>query len=150
MTDTDQLVVWLRETMDAAERTASRAAGLCGCHPPAPSWEFGDESTDGRILVVDEPHPGMKRKIGRRWNGSYEGMAMAEHIVRHDPEAVLRRIAADRKQLAEHAENPYDLGYCRTCTVHEEGWAVPVPAELPCPTIRNLAEGYGWTEETTS
>jgi hypothetical protein len=157
VTDSDQLVVWLREATDATERAASRAAGLCGCHPPAPSWSFrdGDESTDGRILVVDEPHPTLKRKIGRRWNGSYEGMAMAEHIVRHDPEAVLRRVAAERKTLAEHESTPADFDGTRRClacggyTVQPGVGSVGYRKVWPCPTIRNLAEGWGWTEETS-
>ncbi|MEU5596670.1 DUF6221 family protein [Streptomyces sp. NPDC020298] len=124
MTDIDRMVVWLREAMDAAGLAARKAAELCGCHPAAPLWTFGDETTDGRILVVDDPHPGIKRKIGRRWNGSYEGVFMAEHVVRHDPAAVLRRITADRKQLDLHA---------------------PVTVEYndDSPT------SYGWTEETT-
>jgi hypothetical protein len=52
MTETDRMVVWLRETLDAAEGAATKAAALCGCHPPAPHWSFrdGDGPTDGRIL----------------------------------------------------------------------------------------------------
>ncbi|MGW5123293.1 DUF6221 family protein [Streptomyces sp. NPDC004069] len=133
MTDLDRMVVWLREAMDAAEEAARKASELCGCHPPAPAWAFGDETTDGRIAVVDDPHPGLKRKIGRRWNGSYEGLAMAKHIVRHDPAAVLHRIAADRKAL--DWENWPGSGP-DTRDAYE--WA-----------IHRLAEGYGWTEETT-
>ncbi|MFJ8345043.1 DUF6221 family protein [Streptomyces sp. NPDC094153] len=135
MTDTDRLAVWLREAMDAAEQAARKASELCGCHPPAPAWAFGDEATDGRIVVVDDPHPGVKRKIGRRWNGSYEGLFMAEHIVRHDPEAVLRRIAADRKTLDDCDDVLHDF-------------TPSAMQQLARSTIRNLAEGYGWTEET--
>ena len=99
---------WIIQQIDEAERLAHRAAELCGCHPPAPSWSFrdGDEPTDGRILIVDDPHPDLKRKIGRRWNGSYEGLFMAEHIAHHDPAAVLRRCTADRRILARHRLNP--------------------------------------------
>jgi hypothetical protein len=129
------MVVWLREAMDAAELVAQKASELCGCHPSAPRWMFGDETTDGRILVVDDPHPDLKRKIGRRWNGSYEGKAMAEHVVRQDPAAVLRRIAADRKLLDE----------C-VAAFDWDNWGAASLAET---AIRNLAEGYGWTEETT-
>jgi hypothetical protein len=155
MTDTDRMVVWLRETLDAAEVAATKTAALCGCHPPAPHWSFrdGDGPTDGRILVVDEPHPGLKRKIGRRWNGSYEGLAMAEHIVRHDPAAVLRRIAADRKILEAHpvdtdiinpgyGKHVADFG-CRTC--HD--WDGVTEGYGWCDTVRLLAEGYGWAGE---
>jgi hypothetical protein len=157
VTNADQVVVWLREALDAAAQAATKAAALCGCHPPAPHWSFrdGDGPTDGRIVVVDEPHPGLKRKIGRRWNGSYEGLAMAEHIVRHDPAAVLRRIAADRKLLAAH---PYttrvisplcgqeSAGFgCETC----HNWDGVPEGRGNCATVLALAEGWGWTEEAT-
>lgn len=138
MSDTDRMVAWLREALDAAQRDAEKAAVLCGCCPPAPSWSFrdGDEPTDGRILIVDDPHPDVKRKIGRRWNGSYEGMFMAEHIVRHDPASVLRRIAADRKTLDDCDDVLHDFVFGEFRKLAED-------------TVRNMAEGWGWTEETT-
>lgn len=145
MTDTDRMVVWLRETLDAAEGAATKAAALCGCHPPAPHWSFrdGDGPTDGRILVVDEPHPGLKRKIGRRWNGSYDGLFMAEHIVLHDPNSVLQRITAERKLLDLHQD---DDGKCTECGQGYElmDWG----PDFPCATVHLLAEGWGWTEKT--
>lgn len=142
---------WITQQIDAVAEAARKAAELCGCHPPSPHWTFGDETTKGRILVVDEPHPGVKRKIGRRWNGSYEGLFMAEHVVRHDPAAVLRRCEADRKILEHHspigggwpghyacAGCGYDGGYCpEPYTEHVND----------CPTLLALAEGYGLTEE---
>lgn len=102
----NDLAQWLREQLDADEDAAHKAAELCGCHPPAPSWSFhdGDGPTDGRILVVGEPHPTIKRKLGRRWNGSYDGLFMAGHIVRHDPAQVLRDVEADRQLLAAYTD----------------------------------------------
>lgn len=159
-------VEFLESAHKEAERLAVRAADVCGCHPPAPAWSFrdGDGPTDGRILVVDDPHPDLKRKIGRRWNGSYEGLFMAEHIALHDPEAVLRRIAGDRKQLAEHAPVPdhgrfshsygekcpaFCEGECRTnpkvCLTCRDSSGDPI--EAPCRSLEFLAEGWGWTEE---
>ncbi|MFF3891360.1 DUF6221 family protein [Streptomyces sp. NPDC001914] len=146
---------WITQQINETERLASRAAELCGCHPPAPAWSFrdGDEPSDGHILVVDEPHPGLKRKIGRRWNSSYEGLFMAEHIVRHDPAAVLRRCAADRRILAAHPYtttviNPQDgssnAGFgCETC----HAWDAVPEGRGNCSTLLDLAEGYGLTEE---
>jgi hypothetical protein len=93
------LVAFLRARLEEDEQVASKAAGLCGCHPPAPSWTFGDETTDGRILIADDPHPTLKRKIGRRWNRSYEGLFMAEHIVRHDPARVLTEVESKRRTI---------------------------------------------------
>jgi hypothetical protein len=150
-------VEFLEAAHKEAERLAARAADLCGCHPPALAWSFrdGDEPTDGRILVVDDPHPNLKRKIGRRWNGSYEGLSMAEHIVLHDPEAVLQRIAAERKILAAHPYttrviNPLcgqeSAGFgCETC----HNWDGVPEGRGNCATVLALAEGWGWTEETT-
>jgi hypothetical protein len=128
---TDALT-YLRSTLNAATKRAEAAASLCGCHPPAPSWSFDDEETDGRIVVDNEPHPRTRRKIGRRWNGSYEGLFMAEHIVANDPAAVVRRIAADRKILADCDDVLHDFtsGALR---------------QLAVDTIRSLAEGWGWT-----
>lgn len=109
MAGTHERIQFLRARYDEEEQAARKAAELCGCHPPAPSWRFGDETTDGRILVVDDPHPGLKRKIGRRWNGSYEGKAMAEHIVRHDPAHALAQVTAKRRVLDAWEDTDYDV-----------------------------------------
>lgn len=151
-------LAYLHSAHAAAEKAAEAAAQVCGCHPPVPKWEFGDETTKGRILIVGDPHPRLHRKMGRRWNGSYEGMFTAQHIVANDPAAVLRRIAADRKQLELHAAVPdhgrfSERGCDATCDgVHDEP---PVcrscrnytgdPIEAPCDTVEILAEGWGWS-----
>lgn len=95
------LVEFLRARLDEDLTAARKAAGLCGCHPPAPSWSFrdGDGPTDGRILVVDDPHPELKWRISKRWNGSYNGLFMAEHIVRHDPRRVLAEVEGKRRTI---------------------------------------------------
>lgn len=142
---------WITQQIDERERLARRAAELCGCHPPAPSWSFrdGDEPTDGRILIVDDPHPTLRRRISRKkWNGSYDGLFMAEHIVANDPADVLRRCAADRKILEHHAPagtecDPYA---CNGCGVDSE-YGHEVDHTNDCPTLQALAEGYGLTEQ---
>lgn len=67
----------------------------------------------------------------------------AVHIALHDPETELRRCAAERKTLALHrVEEPEQdrlRGFCAHC-----GW------RFPCPDVRNLAEGYGITEEANT
>jgi hypothetical protein len=69
--------------------------------------------------------------------------ADAEHIALNDPKAVLRRCAADRKLLHLHDDEPSTPsvldGYCANC-----GWL------RPCPTVRLLAEGYGYQEATVN
>lgn len=149
------LHAWITAQIDETERLARRAAELCGCHPPAPSWSFrdGDEPTDGRILVDGDPHPSLRRRISRKkWNGSYDGLFMAEHIVRHDPASVLRRCAADRKILAEH--KPYEGSWSNWYACEGCGWnGADYCSDLvtdhvnDCPTLLALAEGYGLTEE---
>lgn len=78
--------------------------------------------------------------------------AAERHIRAWTPAAVLRRIAAERKTLAEHADDGH--GDCVRCagpgrpvevngTVITEREAVP----HPCATVRNIAEGWGWTGE---
>lgn len=124
----------LRAALDAAQKVAEAAAAVCGCHPPVPSWTFGDETTKGRILIVDDPHPTLHRKMGRRWNGSYEGMFTAQHIVLNDPAAVLRRIAADR-EILEDAENIIS------------GWNEDHVKDFAQDVIRNLATGWGWNAD---
>jgi hypothetical protein len=59
------------------------------------------------------------------------------------PEAVLRRCAADRKQLELHSPRNGD---CRTCVEWSEAEYHHVPVPFPCDSFRALAEGYGWTE----
>lgn len=148
----DELVRFLNACLDEDAKAARKAAALCGCHPPAPSWTFrdGDEPTDGRILVVDEPHPGIKRKISRRWNRSYEGMFMAEHIVRHDPARALAEVDAKRQIIRLHS-----FGTGHECsTLDDNGdidhctWVMDSEA---CTTLRLLALPYadhpGYREE---
>jgi cytochrome c5 len=139
MTDTDRMVVWLREAMDAAERDAEAAA-----KDGTPDWYAKDHyavaDAAGEPVVYDEGRPTPDQ---------------VRHIVRHDPAAVLRRIAADRKILEAHpitteVINPgygkrvADFG-CATC--HD--WDGVTEGYGWCDTVRLLAEGYGWTEETT-
>ncbi|WP_318205359.1 DUF6221 family protein [Streptomyces sp. SCL15-4] len=140
---------WITQQIEETERLARRAAELCGCHPAAPSWIFGDETTDGRILVADDPHPDLKRKIGRRWNRSYEGLFMAEHIVHHDPAAALRRCEADRRILARHQLDP-DVHYepaCKGCGTYGD-MELPETDNLnECPELLDLAYAHGLTNE---
>jgi hypothetical protein len=74
------------------------------------------------------------------------------HIAVHDPASVLRRCAADRKLMALHRPVVLRGGggsrYFETTTVCkscEPPQQFPETA-YPCPTLRALAEGYGWTE----
>lgn len=78
----------------------------------------------------------------------------AAHIAANDPATVLRRIAADRKLIHRHqpvhdrtgwSNGEYDTVNPACATCGSEDSAVP----WPCDTIRDLATGWGWTEEGT-
>jgi hypothetical protein len=77
--------------------------------------------------------------------------AFGEYLPLIGPDAVLRRVAADRQILTEHAN---DYGDCAVCAGPEwysddaEGnreWSRPA-IPWPCRTVLLLAEGWGWTE----
>ncbi|MCQ4040611.1 DUF6221 family protein [Streptantibioticus rubrisoli] len=76
-----------------------------------------------------------------------------------DPAAVLRRIAAERELLALHQPEREAYIYpdvdgpepgvltvaCKTCA---QGQHYDLrPEVFPCPTVRLLAEAWGWTEQ---
>lgn len=138
MTDTDRMVVWLRETMDAAGQLAEAAAK----ETSSTDWEYQER---GNRLVAMSP-PGFTVA-----DVDYLDPAPGQFMAANDPAAVLRRIAADRKTLELHGpvtveyedDSPPTLA-CRTCGSHFE-----YPTAWPCTTLRLLAEGYGWTEEAT-
>lgn len=133
MTDTDRMVAWLREALDAAWHDAETAANDL--------W-WADHAE--RIEV---------------YNAEGVLIAGADDAVRglldaNNPAAVLRRIAADRKQLAEHPVHVYEAfgPRCKTCRggmVQMHSGPIEAGQPYPCTTVRLLAEGWGWTEETT-
>ncbi|MFE5582530.1 DUF6221 family protein [Kitasatospora sp. NPDC056531] len=134
---TAKLVDWLRSELNRLEQIAQAAAvadGPVWTHNPDDGWIV--EGNDGPV-IYDEGSP----------TGD-----QAQHIARHDPAAVLRRVAADRHLLDEHplkqrlAIGPRmkarPVWVCATCggDVRED------PNAYPCLTVRLLAEGYGWEE----
>lgn len=125
-------VAFLNATLDEAEKTALAAKGDGDGVWERDGIPFLDDSriedrSRGRVIVYDEGAPTQEE---------------ADHIVRHDPAAVLRRITADRKQLARHRDD--GNGKCVECGQGYElaDWG----PDAPCDTIRDLAEGWGWGE----
>jgi hypothetical protein len=145
MTDTDHMVVWLREALDAAQRGAE-AATQGPWHVTEYNWQTdfdaGIGTSPGEVDIVGHGYEG----------GGVERVEDARHIVRHDPAAMLRRIASDRKILEAHPHatrviNPVSgtpsAGFgCETC--HD--WDGVPEGRGNCATILALAEGWGWTE----
>ena len=127
MTDADRMVVWLLETMDAAQRDAEAAT-------PGP-WSVRPDPDTGENWEIATVGREQRWVVGAEHGGGVYDKPDALHIVRHDPAAVLRRIAADRKMLDLHQS---DEGHC--------AWASTEPMTDPCTTVRLLAEGYGWKD----
>ncbi|MFE7780361.1 DUF6221 family protein [Streptomyces nigrescens] len=112
--------------------------------PYVEDWQLESDlvydSERDQVVVYNEVHPSKNRSV---------------HIALNDPEAVLRRCAADRKLLASH-QPAEGVGYgpddddtpgaygeiasaCSSCGTLDE-YAV----RFPCHVVRTLAEGYGW------
>lgn len=68
------------------------------------------------------------------------------HIARNDPDAVLRRCAADRRRIERHQlETATDGRYegsliCVGCSVGDDDW---FDRPFPCPDFLDLADSYG-------
>lgn len=157
---TSDPLVFLRATLDAVQAEAEAAtAGPWFAH------EYIDYACDFEATIGTGNGQYVDDKTDVVGHG-YEGggvakVADAQHIARHHPAAVLRRIAADRKQLELHAAVP-DHGrfsertcaetgcdgehdeppVCRSCRTYAGD-----PVEAPCDTVEILAESWGWTEE---
>lgn len=72
---------------------------------------------------------------------------IAEHA---NPSATLRRVAADRRILAEHQPHEDRPWCCRVCItdredLYPEQWESD---RWPCATVLDLAAGWGWETET--
>ncbi|OLE25887.1 MAG: hypothetical protein AUG44_14735 [Actinobacteria bacterium 13_1_20CM_3_71_11] len=71
---------------------------------------------------------------------------IAVHVARHDPAAVLRRCAADRKILAAHEHETALIAFGGSsfgCVVCSPDYGPGVQPLGWCDTIKALAEGYG-------
>lgn len=158
MTGTDRMVVWLRATMDAAWRDAEAAT-------PGP-WHVTDyvAGSDYGFDAGIGTAPGEVDVVGHGYEGGgCERVQDARHIVRHDPASVLRRIAADRKLLADllaecHRVNEEDPWYtCPAATEERDGGeCMDEDRKGPCDCgrdarvqrrVRLLVEGYGWKDD---
>lgn len=120
---TPDLLAWLTTAMDAAQQDAEAAAERAW----SPRWDYDDLVHEVRDLnngntLADIPLP----EIGA-------------FVVANDPAAALRRIAADRKLIAE----------CEK-VLAVEGWEYDDAPTLAEATIRITAEGYGRTENETA
>lgn len=152
MTDSDRLVVRLREAMDAAQRDAEAADGA--------EWSVEDlrliDQRDGELVETGR-EPGTLL-IGNGLRIASGVPAALAHVARHSPAAVLRRIDRHRKLLDLHttphavvelAVEPVGELFCGECDgpcTHKGEAECEICGQDGCDTVRLLAEGYGWTE----
>lgn len=121
------LVEWLRGVLDEDERIARKAAGTAW-EKRAFHWH-----ADGREVRCE---------YGNTLIVKFSWPQEIEHIVLHDPAAVLADIEAKRKIIDLHFEINAD---CTICVVPR--WGYPVhggcdPQRWPCPTLLLLASAY--------
>jgi hypothetical protein len=129
----EDILAWLENAITRVETVAHSAAHAVG----GPSWDGSERDVSARAsgdTVAD----------GVTYGDMWEPMKQeaCDHIALNDPESVLRRCAADRKLLELHQpmDNEAEMAvYCTECDVSGN---YPY---YPCPTLRALAEGYGWT-----
>lgn len=161
MTDIDRMLVWLRETLDAAEEIARAASWV------DEPWHAVDAHFGPEVRIGDDGSDDKWSREGQGVNAAYscddpyddcgerrvmylnEAKLIAAHA---SPAAVLRRIAADRQLLDLHT-TPHTVvdGFCveedGPCTHNGEANCV-ICGQDGCRTQRLLAEAWGWTEET--
>ncbi|MGW4505731.1 DUF6221 family protein [Streptomyces sp. NPDC004436] len=122
---------WITQQIDKREAIARRASKMTG------QWVYALELQrvlDGDYVVANTV--------------ATTGSAYGHHIEANDPEAVLRRCAADRKILELHCYaggSSWDQYACRGCGYDDTGWLVDHTND--CDTLLALAEGYGLTAE---
>lgn len=128
------LFAWLDRVISEREDAARAAAAL------------QDDSENGWDIVDDSAYaqPGKRRYIAPHIGLTHEPES-AKHIVLNDPTSVLRRCAADRKQLELHG------GRAHPCPALDYDGDYDDQARFydheTCPVIQNLADSYGWTDE---
>lgn len=146
----EDILAWTEATISRIEEAAQRAT--------KGTWRTHDTHLDlgghtATILVGrgndTELLAWLPTMSYESWDETRNAWNNAEHIALNDPASVLRRCAADRKQLELHGpmEDPEVVGddlHCTSCRVTAIGEFDAAP--WPCATVRALAEGYGWTE----
>jgi hypothetical protein len=148
------VVAWLRAELDRVEQTAQATT----VYQPYDEWT---------PVGVDEDRDTARScwevaLIARPAVRSPSARSLMEHIAAHDPAAVLRRVAADRRLLDDllnerHEVVEDDWYTCPAATVERDGGECCDENRIgdPCNCgrderakrrVRLLAEGYGWEE----
>jgi hypothetical protein len=133
----------LTAALDAAQRDAE-AAAWCA---EAQAWSVfhGTKHYEHPWVVMD----GLDDGVAVVQAESSDSEGVAAHMARHDPASALRRIAADRKTLAEYEKARAEYEADGPAWDHESETGRTRTAALEL-AVRNLAEGWGWTGEATA
>lgn len=132
------------EFVEAAHKQAEKIAQAAAEEHPSP-WTAVDVDLSP-LDQADAAHLNDGR--GKTMVMSdYTMLEPLRHAALHDPAAVLRRIAAERKVCDRHqpfetlaiVEAPNIVGKVTLCAHDRRSW--------PCPDITDLAEAWGWQEE---
>lgn len=132
MTDlVEQILAAITATERDAQDASPRGARWSRAEPKLVPW--GNMPDDAVIIAGGKPVI--------RLNEEYGGSLAADHIIRHDPDAVLRRCATDRETVARHLlRHARGLHAPRTCAwCHRDDR----PVSFPCPDLRDIADRYG-------
>lgn len=133
-------LAFLRAALDAAQVDAESARDVdyaqCGVWEARGPYPAASGEADG----VSRLRGNLRAEIGKDdiFLDAQLPWDLIPHMARHDPAAALRRIAADRKLIAE----------CEHLLA-VDGWEYDDAPTLARTTIRAVAEGWGWTGETT-
>lgn len=124
---------WISQKIDAVEE----------CARACPPWPWTFDTDDDAVIAADGIQVADVFALS-----SKQLRATGLHVIANDPEAVLRRCAADRKILEIHSYGggsfePYS---CNGCGSDSE-WGPIVEHTNDCETLQALAAGYGLTDE---
>lgn len=144
---TPGLLAWLTAALDAAQRGAEAAAERAW----SPHWEY-----DGLVHEIRDLNNG--NTLATMYFDE-----IGKHVEATNPAAVLRRIAADRKMIADLLDERHVVAddpwfSCAAATEERDGGCSEADRRgKPCDCgrderverrLRIIAEGYGWTETT--
>lgn len=163
----DDVVPRILAAIDETERDARAATQGPWRHTPEKHWRKPGTAWCEEAVFAGPVGADAVCVAGTGNSDDPQSMADAAHIARHDPDAVLRRCAADRRRLERHTPipdhgrfsddwanecpNPGDCDcgerpkVCGACRDQAGG-----PLEAPCRDLLDLADSYGVapTEET--
>lgn len=128
---------YLAAVLDTAERTALDASITNGRE-----WTFYRGPIDNALITgnLDGPFSCVVA-----FDEGAPSEPQAAHIAANDPAHVLRLVAAHRKLLAMHVPGGDKGDDCLGCCEGMNRYEELIYDWWPCPTIKLLAEAYGWT-----